>query len=40
MMIDIYIEKRMTGIILVVKHTDGIGRTSRGHVSSGEGSQP
>jgi hypothetical protein len=39
MMIVIHIGKRMTDIILLVKHA-GSRRIDRGHVSSGEGGQP
>ena len=39
MMIVIHVEKRMTDIILLVKHA-GSWRIHRGHVSSGEGGQP
>jgi hypothetical protein len=40
MMIVIHNGKRMTGIILLVKHADTSGRIHRGHVSGGEGGQP
>jgi hypothetical protein len=40
MMIVIHVEKRMTDIILLVKHVDTSWRIHRGHVSSGEGGQP
>jgi hypothetical protein len=33
----IHVEKRMTDIILLVKHADTNRRIHRGHVSSGEG---
>jgi len=40
MMIVIHNGKRMTDIILLVKHADTSGRIHRGHVSGGEGGQP
>jgi hypothetical protein len=39
-MVVIHIEKRMTDIILLVKHVDTSWRIHRGHVSIGEGGQP